>query len=176
MTSQTNYLTLEECLKKIEHEHNLINHRINWLMVSQAILIAAYITVKSNFTKVLDHPESHNISLIIFAIIFSGITMTIVSCAGVFAAFKAIGIWRENCEPDKRAFATSSFTIHFFGDLPAATANFIMGSLWAIIIYVNWNTLNFSAMEIIIPISIVSIAFILWFLAARSIFYKDIKI
>lgn len=66
----------------IEHENELVNHRVTWLLVSQGALFAAFGTM---FSKWLESPSNSITALPLFMISFLGVVL----CANIYVNISA---------------------------------------------------------------------------------------
>jgi hypothetical protein len=80
--------------EQIRHEDSLVNHRITWLLISQAFVFAAFTSVALQQNQVLNIPKE-NIPLLLFFIALLGQALNISSFAGILAAFRSLRILRE---------------------------------------------------------------------------------
>ena len=81
-----NQKSLYELLRKqLEHEDNLINHRLNWLLLSQGFLFVAYSTILTTDNLNPTQKVWPLRILILFAVVVSALT-----CSSIWAAFRAI--------------------------------------------------------------------------------------
>jgi hypothetical protein len=78
--------SLYELLRKqVEHEDNLINHRLNWLLLSQGFLFVAYGTILTSDNLNLAQKVWPLRILITVAVVVSTLT-----CSSIWAAFRAV--------------------------------------------------------------------------------------
>jgi hypothetical protein len=70
---EVEYESLETIRSRLEHEDNLVNYRVSWILSSQAFLLTAY-TILLN-TSALARSESYARQ--------HGILMTLIPCIGV---------------------------------------------------------------------------------------------
>ena len=104
-SSENQSLTPEEYdrfLSNIEHEDNLINHRLSWLLVSQSFLFGA---------SVAANPVPSIIRII-------GIVSALASYVGLVAAILSIATLSRLCEeriPDRFPPAVGAAPLHAMG-------------------------------------------------------------
>ncbi len=166
-------IRFDEALAKIVHEHNLINHRMTWMMLSEAFLIAAYVNLRLQIGKPHNEVFLEEYSAFFFEIIFCGVFFCIVFTSSFLAAFFAIRKWRNMCDDQKKMeILTSATWVHFFGDLPPAVISWALLSLWFIIIYndVNlwWRYMNIYSF--LFSFLLVAIGILLWLFIVQKIF------
>lgn len=75
--------------KQIEHEDNLVNHRLNWLLFSQGFLFLAFVTLLT-----VDKPLSHK-TIALCLIAFFGFFVSLFTFLSIFAAFKSLKRLRQ---------------------------------------------------------------------------------
>src|SRR5436309_10710862 len=115
---------------RIEHEDNLINHRVSWLMSSQAFLLTAFVLLRNNPTFFEQYAVAQgNAPLpdvyiserntLVYVITVAGSLIAACSTIGVFAAFLAIARWRQEVQEGQRKYLTSRSLLAGFGGLAA---------------------------------------------------------
>jgi hypothetical protein len=134
-------LTYEQSQAKIIHEHTLINHRMTWLVLSQAFLLASYLNLRPHPVSGPTDPHYQlGIPIILYCIVVSGIFLCCIFGLSFYAAFWAINVWRDMCdEKAKRRVLTSRRLIHFFGDAPPAVISLALLFFWAAIFYSDYS-------------------------------------
>ena len=95
---------LEWTRQKLEHENDLVNHRLSWLASSQAFLAAAYVI---RFSSDSDTPEGLERGIPVL-----GIVSTIVVFSSIVAAVWAFRVeqrhWTHEIEERRRLLLTGT--------------------------------------------------------------------
>lgn len=131
---------------RIQHEDNLINQRISYLLVSQSFLLGPYVvSFTVNKQNVSDPQALYYLQLIVPVI---GLAACLVTLAGIWAAVRAIRLARLNygtlgeklmldCMPESKGnnfvpHLHSPRRIHYFGLVPPFGFAILLIIVWGI--------------------------------------------
>lgn len=132
--SSTYVFSKEHGILKIHFEHELINHRMMWLITTEAFLVTAYFLISTS--------NYHNIkpTIIIqikYLIIMVGSLISISAIISIFAAIIAINVWRNRVPTEDQIGTVSALPIHFFGEFLSVLIPATLIGFWFIIYSTN---------------------------------------
>ena len=155
--------------KQIEHEDNLVNQRLNWLLIAQAFLFAA-ITAILTHDKPIGYVNGNYIPWVPFGITIMGFFINLFSFIGIRAAYKSLKRLRENwyypcsCEEERGNLIKDGFPqITWVGQWYEKSFNTSSGI--PILIMITWTLLAYA----VIPIRDIEITLPLFAFAIISI-------
>lgn len=158
---------------RIEHEDNLINHRVSWLIGSQSFLFTAFVLLR-NSSLYYEAPGGVPFPLaylertasLVYFISVIGIAISLCSFIGVVAAFFAIRAWSRHVDRSQRAHLTSRTRIALFGGLAAILPSPIIASIWISLLASEWPTIsrNLAPITVWTPIAVTSVVVVVWLL------------
>lgn len=161
------YRTIRE---QIQHEDNLVNHRLTWVLLSQGFLFTLYYTL---FNTILEDFKTFKILLfLLIAIAVSGIILSILGVLSIKGAFRAIQHLREfwyseykeegisgtknfnnknsKKNPNKQ-FPDISYNggkMSLFSSAKASVGiPYTIIFIWGVVIYFSWNPENLKEIE-----------------------------
>jgi hypothetical protein len=152
-----------EARKYIEHEDNLVNHRMSWLMSSQAFLFGAFVILINGpiFSTDARTDDFKDIATaLLYFIPLAGITISFCSGVGVYAAFNAINYWKECVAPvEKRREVTSEAGIAYAGGVASAIPAPMFISFWFLLLIYSWSTWRSASWFLLLPPPFVALIF-----------------
>lgn len=164
-------LSKDEARSRIEHEGNLINHRVSWLIGSQSFLLTAFVLLRNNPEyyappATLLEPYLQRTSSLVYFIALVGILIAVCSFVGVLAAFFAIRAWKSYVPEDLRSGLTSKARIAHSGGLAAVLPGPVIASIWGLLLASEWATISghLSQATIWIPLCVSFFVIATWFL------------
>jgi hypothetical protein len=179
MEYETNVLTQQEARARIEHEDNVINHRVSWLIGSQAFLLTAFVLLRNNPAYYApDTRQAHDYlrstHLLVFAIATIGAVVALCTSMGIFAAFTAIRCWRERVpDLDQRHQLMPEYWIARLAGLAALLPGPVLLSIWTVLFLSEWPGFRayLSTRDVGIPAAAAAATFVAWLLYVRVMYF-----
>lgn len=177
MPGDAPYLSGPEGRARIEHEDNLVNHRVSWLIGSQSFLFTAFVLLRNNpafYNKESATAPGYEETTARLVYYISSIGLAIATCSfiGVLAAFFAIRAWKAAVREGERRGLTSKARIAHFGGLAAILPGPVIAAVWAILLAAEWSRISktLSTVEIWTPIGVALLTGVTWFLFHWKVF------
>lgn len=123
---------------QIEREDGLVNYRLTWMLTTQALLFAAFVTLSSQVEGTLPEPLGAVLSYLMPT---TGLILGLGSFLGVFAAYRAIRdlrtTWYDNVDYKKFVQFVRPFGDHFphwLGTVTSMTPPFMVIVVWGVVL------------------------------------------
>jgi hypothetical protein len=175
---QPSPLSGEEGRARIEHEDDVVNHRVSWLIGSQAFLLTAFVILKNNpayYTRgVAQIPgylrSSH---LLVYVIITIGGAVSLSTTVGIFAAFMAIRAWRDRVDPGYQHRIMAEYWIVRLAGLAAMLPGPVLLSIWLILFISEWSGLRdyLTPLDVGLPILAAVLTSLVWLAYVRGTYF-----
>jgi hypothetical protein len=134
---QAHHQTLEEILRRVEHEDNLLNQRVSWIVSSQAFLLTGYAILLNApmGLRTAEHARDH--ALLVRLIPITSLCVTVFLWVAMLAGMAAMRALRSGAEKHSNHEANriqGSRTMRRLGLVPIALVPGVFLVTWLLIV------------------------------------------